>query len=39
MLSVTLWFTDNREEGVFVGLWVLSILALGAFYFVTLEAD
>lgn len=39
VLSVTLWFTDNREEGVFVGLWVPSILALGAFWFVTLEAD
>jgi hypothetical protein len=30
-LSIALWFTDNREEGVFVGLWVPSILALGAF--------
>lgn len=39
VLSVTLWFTDNRDEGVFVGLWVPSILALGAFWFVTLEAS
>ena len=28
--SVTLWFTGSREEGLFVGLWVPSILSLGA---------
>jgi hypothetical protein len=28
-LSVSLWFTDNKEQGMFVGLWVPSILALG----------
>ncbi len=32
LLSIGLWFTDNREEGVFVGLWVPSILAAGAFW-------
>jgi hypothetical protein len=32
LLSVALWFTDNREEGAFVGLWVPSILAAGAFW-------
>jgi hypothetical protein len=32
VLSVVLWFTDNRDEGVFVGLWVPSILAAGAFW-------
>lgn len=32
MLSVTLWFTDSREEALFTGLWVPSILAMGAFY-------
>jgi hypothetical protein len=32
LLSIVLWFTDNREEGVFVGLWVPSILAAGAFW-------
>ena len=32
LLSVALWFTDNRDEGVFVGLWVPSILAAGAFW-------
>ena len=30
LFSVTLWFTGLREEGLFVGLWVPSILALGA---------
>jgi hypothetical protein len=30
-LSVTLWFTGNEQQGIFVGLWVPSILALGAF--------
>ena len=29
VLSVSLWFTGNHEEGIFVGLWVPSILALG----------
>jgi uncharacterized membrane protein len=32
LLSITLWFTDNRDEGMFVGLWVPSILAAGAFW-------
>ena len=32
LLSIALWFTDNRDEGVFVGLWVPSILAAGAFW-------
>jgi hypothetical protein len=22
LLSIGLWFADNRQEGVFVGLWV-----------------
>ncbi len=29
VLSVSLWFTGNREEGIFVGLWVPSILSFG----------
>ena len=32
VLSVVLWFTDWRQEALFTGLWVPSILALGAFY-------
>jgi hypothetical protein len=31
-LSVVLWFTDSRQEVLFTGLWVPSILALRAFY-------
>jgi hypothetical protein len=30
LLSVSLWFTGNREQALFVGLWVPSILSLGA---------
>ena len=29
VLSVSLWFTGYREEGVFVGLWVPAIHSLG----------
>lgn len=31
VFSVGLWFTGHKDQGVFVGLWVPSILALGAF--------
>jgi len=30
LLSVYLWFGGQKEEGLFVGLWVPSILSLGA---------
>jgi hypothetical protein len=30
LLSVYLWFSGQQEEGLFVGLWVPSILSLGA---------
>jgi hypothetical protein len=30
VLSVSLWFTGSENEGIFVGLWVPSILSLGA---------
>lgn len=30
VLSVTLWFTGSHEQGLFVGLWVPSILSLGS---------
>ncbi len=30
LFSVSLWFAGLRDEGLFVGLWVPSILALGA---------
>jgi len=34
LLSVGLWFADSRDEGMFVGLWVPSILAAGAFWMI-----
>jgi len=30
LLSVGLWFSGHKEQGLFVGLWVPSILSLGA---------
>jgi hypothetical protein len=30
VLSVVLWFGGNELQGIFVGLWVPSILSLGA---------
>ena len=29
LFSVSLWFSGYHEEGVFVGIWVPSILSLG----------
>ena len=31
VLSVALWFGGNESQGIFVGLWVPSILSLGGF--------
>jgi len=31
VLSVSLWFSGSELEGVFVGIWVPSIISLGAF--------
>ena len=33
LLSVYLWFSGFKDEGGFVGIWVPSILALGAFIY------
>ena len=30
VLSIVLWFSGHHDQGIFVGLWVPSILALGA---------
>lgn len=30
VISVVLWFGGHHDQGIFVGLWVPSILALGA---------
>ena len=29
--SIVLWFSGQREEGVFVGIWVPSILAFATY--------
>ena len=29
VISVVLWFGGHQREGIFVGLWVPSILSLG----------
>lgn len=31
LFSVFLWFKGQRDEGLFVGIWVPSILAFGAY--------
>ncbi len=33
LFSVGLWFSGQREEGVFVGIWVPSILSFGCLLF------
>ena len=33
LLSVSLWFLGLRQEGLFVGLWVPSILSFGSLVF------
>ncbi len=33
VFSVSLWFSGNTDEGLFVGIWVPSIIALGTFVF------
>jgi hypothetical protein len=30
LMSVSLFFTGSREQGIFVGVWVPSILSAGA---------
>ncbi|MFT5523621.1 MAG: hypothetical protein ACI9G1_002858 [Pirellulaceae bacterium] len=30
LFSVYLWFSGSRDEGLFVGIWVPSILSFGA---------
>jgi hypothetical protein len=30
VLSVSLWFSGHESQGLFVGVWVPSILSLGA---------
>ena len=35
LFSVYLWFQGYKNEGLFVGMWVPSILSLGALLFVS----
>lgn len=38
VLSVTLWFAGSHDEGLFVGIWVPSILSAGAFWLTAVAA-
>ena len=38
LFSIYLWFNGQKNEGLFVGMWVPSILSLGALLFVTRSA-
>jgi hypothetical protein len=31
LFSVFLWFNGQRDEGIFVGLWVPSLLGIGIY--------
>ena len=31
LLSVSLWFSGQQQEGLYVGIWVPSILAAGTY--------
>ena len=33
LLSIYLWFSGSKDQAVFVGLWVPSILSFGALVF------
>lgn len=33
VLSVYLWFSGSKDQAIFVGLWVPSILSFGALVF------
>jgi hypothetical protein len=39
LFSVSLWFGGHKDQGLFVGLWVPSILALGSFVLVGLSME
>ncbi len=32
LFSIFLWFTSSKDQGVFVGLWVPSIISLGIYF-------
>ncbi len=33
LLSIYLWFSGSQDQGIFVGIWVPSILSFGALVF------
>ena len=37
LLSIALWFAGSGEKSLFVGLWVPSMLAAGAFWIVAVK--
>ncbi len=39
LLSLYLWFTGQRQEGQFVGLWAPTILAVGALAMLSFKKD
>ena len=39
LLSVFLWFTGHENQGLFVGLWVPSILSFGSLMLADRGAD
>jgi len=32
VFSIYLWFSGNRDEGLYVGLWVTSIIGVGIYF-------
>ena len=32
LFSIFLWFMSSKEQGLFVGLWVPSIISLGVYF-------
>lgn len=39
LLSVYLWFNGQKDAGVFVGIWVPSILAFGGYIKLALRGN
>ena len=37
LLSVCIWFMGHKEAGVFVGIWVPSILSFGTYLKLTMK--
>ena len=37
VLSVSLWFLADKDQGLYVGIWVPSIIALGAYFRIMMD--